>query len=176
MVTSGNPAPGDCECQCTGCLERISNTDVGCAIGCDCGQACSSFNATGDPDATDYSTDGATCSGTCTICDPNSPNTTCLDDQDCVSGYCVESAICTQEKEKLCDKAWKAVSGKNDNSAKCCPVTSSCIKSTIGITKTSTCGSNCGSCLTSKQGAKNAGDTNQIPTTFCRFGSRLGKS
>ena len=179
VATSGNTAPGDCICDCKGCLGRIMDSiggskDIGCAITCDCGQACSSYNTT-DPDATDYNTDGATCSGTCTACDPNSP-TTCSDDQDCVNSYCVESAICTRDKEKLCDRAWKAVSGKNDNSAKCCPATSGCIKSKIGVTKTSTCSTNCGSCLTSKQGDKQGSITYQIPSTFCRFGSKLGKS
>lgn len=183
--TGGN-ANGECECECLGCLEQVSDavqgsSDVTCTIKCNCGEECSTYDPN-DPDNSDYGASGADCTGTCTTCTPSS-DTACGEDRDCIdegisadSGFCVDSAICTKSKEKVCDKAWKAVSGKNDNSAKCCPATSGCIKSQIGVTKTSTCSTNCGSCLTSKQGKKQGKTTYQIPTTFCRFGDRLGKS
>lgn len=195
QVTSGNSELGDCTCDCTGCLVTVASIttgnspDVGCTIGCQCGQACSSYNQD-NPDATDYGTSWATCNATCETCTPSSTDNACGADQDCIKGvdpddtnkdtnddfgYCVESAICTADKEKLCDKAWKAVSGKNGNSAKCCPATSGCIKSKIGVTKTSTCSTNRGSCLSSKRGktSNTVSGTYEIPTTFCRFGQRL---
>ena len=169
---------------CEGCLTPVPQPDVGCTINCECGQACSSYDGD-NPDATDYGQSGATCSGNCTTCVPSSTTNACGADQDCIKGenpenkqdddfgFCVESGICTKDKESLCDDAWNAVSGKNDKSAKCCPATSGCIKTQIGVIKTSTCSTNCGSCLSNKRGQPN---TNYIPTTFCRFGQRLGKS
>jgi len=171
----------NCECDCgTGCLRSLQgNGEVGCFFedDCICGKACSSYN-TNDPDSTDYAQSGATCDPT--KCDPctraGDTFTACPTDTDCIvvgnsdDGVCVDSGLCTQDKEQLCDEAYAVVTGKSDNSAKCCPATSGCIKSQIGVKATSTCSTNCGDCLEKKRV-----DSKEIPATFCNFGQRLGK-
>lgn len=112
-----------------------------------------------------------------TVCTAANADEKCTDDEDCIiapgsnEGNCISSAVCTDTKDDLCDEAWSAVSGSGDGSAKCCPSTSSCIKSAIGVKATSTCSTSCGSsCLGAT--TKNKRD---LPTTFCRFGTRIGK-
>ena len=100
----------------------------------------------------------------------------CPEDTDCIVveneevGVCTDSGLCTTDKKTLCDEAYAVVTGKSDNSAKCCPATSGCIKSTIGVKATSTCSTNCGNCLDAK-----TVNQQDIPTSFCKFGQRLGK-
>ena len=152
-------------------------TDVGCTLleTCECGKACSSYNAT-DPDSTDYGQSGANCDSTrCDTCTRDTFSA-CPADTDCIAignsndGICVDSGLCTKKKGQLCDEAYAVVTGKTENSAKCCPATHQCIKSKIGAKATSTCSTTCGGCL----GSKNV-DKVDIPATFCKFGQRLGK-
>ena len=103
-------------------------------------------------------------------------NTTCPDDTDCIivgantNGTCVDSGVCTADKKTLCDEAYAVVTGKTDNRAKCCPATSGCVRTQIGVKATSTCSVNCGDCLSEF----NSQGTN-VPATFCMFGQRLSE-
>ena len=149
-----------CTCSCPPCHNQVS---AGCEFSCECENACV----------------GGTCdSSQCTDCTSTNAPEKCTEHQDCIipsgsnEGKCVESEICTTTKDSLCDEAWSAVSGSGsgDQSAKCCPSTSSCIKSAIGVKATSTCSTSCGSsCL----GATRKNDRDS-PTVFCRFGSGIG--
>ena len=156
--------PETCTCSCLPCHGQVS---AGCEFNCDCKDACV---------VSDESPGGTCDSSMCTACTAANADEKCKKDQDCIippgsyNGKCIEAGICTQTKDDLCDVAWSAVSaGDGDSSAKCCPDTSACIKSTIGVKATSTCSTNCGSCLGSTRENKMG-----IPTTFCRFGSRIG--
>ena len=167
---------GNCECKCEGCLVRTdtigtgssSSNDVGCTLGCICGDACSSTN---------FNEEGATCDGTGDSCQDCSTNTECPADTDCIidsgqsQGKCVDSGLCTAKKKDLCDVAYAAVSGGTNQRAKCCPATSGCIRTQIGVKATSSCSTNCGSCL----GDDKLGGDIKHPITFCKFGQRLGE-
>jgi hypothetical protein len=84
------------------------------------------------------------------------------------------AGICTAAKEKMCDNAYQAMTGSNNNRAKCCPSTSGCVKSTMGVIATATCGNVCGtSCLGAESNPGNA--PGYSPSTFCIFGQRVGK-
>ena len=164
-------------CECDGCLEVKDNSrkDVGCSFKCGgCGELCTAYNAS-DPSSTDWSSGQCNKTASCTTCTNSSA---CNVDQDCVilpdenSGICVDSGICTKDKNKLCDEAWNVITGKKDKSAKCCPASSGCIKGAIGVIATSTCSVTCGkgSCLGATE--KNS---KYLPSTFCSFGQRLRK-
>ena len=148
-----------CTCSCLPCHDQVS---AGCEFKCDCNDACN---------------EGTCDNSKCAVCTPANADEKCSDDEDCIiapgstEGNCISSAICTDTKDDICDEAWSAVSGSGDGSAKCCPSTSSCIKSAIGVKATSTCSTSCGSsCL----GATTK-NNRYLPTTFCRFGTRIGK-
>lgn len=157
-----------------------SSNDVGCSFACNCGRACTTFNET-DPDASDYNNIDAICENfdendeskceTCTL-----SNTTCPEDTDCIivgantDGTCVDSGVCTADKKTLCDEAYSVVAGKTDNRAKCCPATSGCVRTQIGVKATSTCSVNCGDCLSDFNSQGTA-----VPSTFCMFGDRLSE-
>ena len=175
---------GNCVCKCEGCLQKIKDVctgscktnDVGCTLKCECGKACDSYNST-DPESTIFR-DGSSCINTkCDNC--TTTNTTCPDDTDCIindgesNGKCVDSGLCTTAKKNLCDLAYASVSGSTNQRAKCCPATSGCIRTQIGGKATSSCSTNCGSCL----GGETApgSDKNDHPETFCKFGQRLGE-
>lgn len=164
---------GNCACNCgdNSCLQIIAGQDVGCELKCICGAACSStiFNET-----------GATCDNTaCEDC--STTNTTCPDDTDCIindgqtDGKCVDSGLCTSAKKDLCDLAYASVSGSTNKRAKCCPATSGCIRSRIGVIATSSCSTNCGSCLGGEEAPGGGNKKNEHPETFCKFGQRLGE-
>ena len=160
----GDPGDPDskCKCVCPPCYKQV---EAGCEPECICPKAC------------DTSSDS---SGVCNsaLCDPCTPSnaTDCPADTDCIIvgdselGTCTDSGVCTAEKDSLCDEAYAVVTGKTDNSAKCCPATSGCIKSQIGVKATSTCSTNCGNCL-----EKKSVDGKEIPATFCMFGQRLSE-
>ena len=104
--------------------------DMTCEFQCNCKKAC---NETTSWTGSSTASAETRCAGTCTVCtdDP----TLCEDDEDCILKYngkqpdsnglkyCVESGFCTASKEVMCDDAYKAVSGKKNNRAKCCPDT-----------------------------------------------------
>ena len=134
-----------------------------------------------DPDASDYNKVDAECKNVdennesnCQTC--TTTNTTCPVDTDCIivgantNGTCVDSGVCTVDKKTLCDEAYAVVTGKTDNRAKCCPATSGCVRTQIGVKATSTCSVNCGDCLSdfNSQGT-------DVPATFCMFGQRLSE-
>ena len=119
----------------------------------------------------------------------------------------------------MCDDAYQAMTGSNNNRAKCCPSTryfdfvlslimlvdiisasqyatkfpanlcpflssplrvpflplhSGCVKGTMGVIATATCGNVCGtSCLGQESNPGNA--DGYSPSTFCIFGSRVRK-
>ena len=148
----GATCSDDCKCVCSGCA---SDDGLGaCKLDCDCPEAC---------------VDGS-CSAACTACNAAMPCPS--NDQDCVNGICVDSAICTSAKNAICDAAYEAISGANNNKAKCCPASSACVKTEIGVVATSTCSNNCGTgCLTSD--ANTGGEKGYAPSTFCSFGSRV---
>lgn len=147
-------------------------SDVGCSLKCECGQACSSYN---ESNPYSFNEIGATCNNTkCPTCVADS--VTCPDDTDCIItgsdavGKCVDSGLCTAEKKTLCDEAFAVVTGQTNNRAKCCPATSSCVRTRIGVKATSTCSVNCGDCLSNFiQSGK------RYPSTFCMFGQRLSE-
>ena len=182
-----------CKCICDPdfCLSRRptngqgATPDVSCQFDCGCKKECAlteSYKNATDPsfDLSNFATyddsDVNHCQGACTNCtgDPSQ----CTSDEDCVDqgqadgfSVCVESGLCTNAKDDLCDSAYEAVSGSGNNRAKCCPDTSGCIKTRIGVVHTSTCGNVCGlSCLGDE---KNPGNYGYSPSTFCAFGSRL---
>ena len=71
----------------------------------------------------------------------------------------------------MCDEAYTAVSGSQNNRSKCCPATSGCIKGAMGVIATSTCGAVCGtSCLTAQA---NPGNFGESPATMCTYGQRV---
>ena len=137
---------------------------------CDCQDAC-------DPPADGPFTNkiDRNCLGQCATCTPLNA-TDCPEDTDCIivgantEGTCVDSGLCTADKKTLCDEAYAVVTGKSDNSAKCCPATSGCVKTTIGVIATSTCSTNCGNCLEGK-----VVEFKEIPTSFCIFGQRVSE-
>ena len=164
---------------------QSASNDVGCSFACDCGRACTTYNET-DPDASDYNSNDAECQNTdennesnCQTC--TTTNTTCPDDTDCIivdsntDGTCVDSGICTADKKTLCDDAYASVSGSTNKRAKCCPATSGCIRTQIGVKATSSCSTNCGSCLGGETAPGGGNVKNQHPETFCKFGQRLGE-
>ena len=183
-----------------------SSSDNSCILACDCGLACSTYNLTGDPDETDWNNgrccqdhaEFATCKNGCDVFEnAQNPNCTycpecvvgwdpCPQDMDCISttgdysdnqtGICVDSGLCTRAKEALCDDAYEAVAGNTNNRAKCCPATSGCIKNEIGVVKTATCGTNCGACLVGEVSPCCGSYKNHMPSTFCKFGQRLGEN
>lgn len=130
-----------------------------------------------DPPATPFEGQQTSknCRGQCMPCTPSNA-TACPEDTDCIiiedktEGICVDSGLCTTDKKTVCDEAYAVVTGKSDRSAKCCPATSGCVKTTIGVKATSTCSTNCGSCL----GAKTV-ESKDIPISFCMFGQRLSE-
>ena len=121
------------------------------------------------------------------------------------------TGICTAAKDAMCDDAYQAMTGSNNNRAKCCPSTryvvlilflivdiikfkqiylhpivsslrvpflnsfhSGCVKGTMGVIATATCGNVCGtSCLGEESNPGNA--DGYSPSTFCIFGSRVRK-
>ena len=155
--------PKTCTCSCLPCHNQVAS---GCEFSCDCKDACV---------VSDGFPSGICDSNKCTGCSAANAAEMCNRDQDCIippgssDGKCVEAGICTQTKVDLCKDAWSAVSGSNENSAICCPESSLCVKSTIGAKATSTCSTNCNSCLGSTRENKM-----NLPSTFCKFGSRIG--
>lgn len=187
-----------CECQAGYCLEGAvtcsaenynagtgrcdvgnndATEDISCQYKCACLQACNvggtattaegNCNKVPDPNSNAEYDDCPTCS----------TDSECSTDEDCVkqdqsTSFCVGSGLCTDAKSSMCDSAYEAVTGSPNNRAKCCPDTSGCIKTRIGVIHTSTCGNTCGtSCLGDE---KNPGNYGHSPSTFCSFGSRLG--
>ena len=152
----------------------FGTSDVGCSLDCECGPACSSYDET-DPISSNFGEDGAICNNTkCPTC--VAENVTCPEDTDCIiigdnaEGRCVDSGLCTADKKTLCDEAFSVVTGRTDNRAKCCPASSGCVRTRIGVIATSTCSVNCGDCLSDA----NIQST-YIPSTFCMFGQRLSE-
>lgn len=101
----------DCTCDCP-VAQCLTQASAGCDFVCDCGIACDFTHPSFSPTASKALDN---CLSECATCDPDSSNS-CEADQDCIKdisndssqgGYCVESAICTSDKEDLCDKAWK---------------------------------------------------------------------
>eukprot|EP00957_Ditylum_brightwellii_P112934 8611591-Ditylum_brightwellii.AAC.1 len=169
----------ECECDAKYCLANESGGGTGgdqtCQFQCDCKGGCTSVN---DPNILegDLSWDNKNkdqCDlAECTVC---TDDTGCSFDQDCIidngSGICVESGICTSSKNDVCDEAYSAVTQNSNNRAKCCPSSSSCVKTIIGVIDSSTCSTNCGGCLGS---ASNPGtDKGYSPSTFCLYGNRV---
>ena len=149
--------------------------DISCQFTCACKQACD-VNGTATTAAENCKKikDGNKEYDDCPICTRDSD---CSLDEDCIKqddtkSFCVGSGLCTDAKHSMCDLAYTAVTGSPNNRAKCCPDTSGCIKTRIGVIHTSTCGNSCGtSCLGDE---KNPGNYGHSPSTFCSFGSRLG--
>ena len=102
--------------------------DMTCEFQCDCKKAC---NVTTSWTGASGASAANRCAGECTDCTNNSD--ACAEDEDCLIKYdnkkptdqkvCVESGFCTSSKEEICDDGYKAVSGKKNNRAKCCPDT-----------------------------------------------------
>ena len=112
-----------CQCVCDAeyCLAREdqqADDDTSCKFQCECRKKCSlPGNWTGAADATALDR----CTNECTLCVDN-PGAR-GEDEDCIDGVCVESGMCTAQKEAMCDDGYAAVSGKKNQRAKCCPDT-----------------------------------------------------
>ena len=82
------------------------------------------------------------------------------------------TGICTAAKNAMCDDAYQAMTGSNNNRAKCCPSTSGCVKGPMNVVATATCGNVCGtSCLGDESNPGN--NPGYSPSTFCIFGQRV---
>ena len=185
-----------CECEANYCLQGavtctsggndynvetgrcdVSNNDakkdISCQFQCGCKSACD-VNGTA-------TTAAGNCKNPCQNCTTDDD---CAPDQDCIihdvtdansTSFCVESGLCTDSKNDMCDYAYAAISGKANQRAKCCPDTSGCIKIGIGVIHTSTCGTTCGTSCLSAESNPSASVHGYSPSTFCIFGDRVGK-
>mmetsp|Transcript_5781 Transcript_5781/g.8499 ORF Transcript_5781/g.8499 Transcript_5781/m.8499 type:complete len:335 (-) Transcript_5781:211-1215(-) len=171
-----------CECDTKYCLANVakkSTDDMMCQFQCDCKEGCISVNNANFVEGTDFTWSNTNANQQCDTSqctDCSSDPTACGLDQDCIpdsngNAICVESGICTADKNAICDDAYAAVTQNSNNRAKCCPSTSSCVKTIIGVIATSTCSNNCGNCLgsTSNPGS----DQGYSPATFCLYGNRV---
>ena len=115
---------GTCSCDSTYCLSGPTAQEKTCVFECNCEKECDingtwtkitdRCGAKGDPNFQ------------CTSCaEADGGADMCGDDEDCVGEppICVGSGICTRDKGAMCDDAYAAMSGSNNNRAKCCPAT-----------------------------------------------------
>ena len=155
--------------------KNAKTLDIGCQFKCACLEACNiggtETDAVNNCKKIEINKKDYHDCPTCTTDDDCSTDQDCIKEGDGVS-FCVGSGLCTDAKSTMCDSAYTAVTGSPNQRAKCCPDTSGCIKTRIGVIHTSTCGNSCGnSCLGDE---KNPGNYGHSPTTFCSFGWRLG--
>ena len=140
-----------CSCESNYCLGTSGGV---CSFNCDCLGAC----------------DGAgNCGNVCPSC---TNSTDCSPDEDCIEGECISSGLCTSNKESVCDAAYSVITGSTDNSAKCCPATSMCVKGGWGAPVTSVCSTECGTtCFDASSNPQ--GEDGYSPESFCSYGSRV---